>query len=277
MLEPQTVHLLFFCMCVSAGFGSTDENPKMCSTCPLNSYNEGPLPRAQQTALGMLSASLKAANDGVTQSNSTRTDVSGHAMQEEGTHSSAHSAKHQPDTPAKLARLLLKTSKHHKQHHNDSTRTLTRSSWRSKGQQNSRQPASGFRLWRGSSNSSNVWSSQPETTGSGRHTVIQERQSSDPAQVAAKHEEAADKAAPSAEYSAAAVRTAQLHPQQFIDSWGFLRNSGVNPVFYEPTYSPCTQCGPACYTNSPGSTSVKDCSKSLACRQLAGLLDARWS
>jgi hypothetical protein len=48
-------------------------------------------------------------------------------------------------------------------------------------------------------------------------------------------------------------------PQQFLDSWGFLRNTGVAPVFYTPTYNPCTPCGPACWTAAPGSTSPQQC------------------
>jgi hypothetical protein len=64
----------------------------------------------------------------------------------------------------------------------------------------------------------------------------------------------------SATVSVAATSSA-VSPQQFLDSWGFLRNSGINPVFFEPTYDPCTACGPGCWTDSPGSTSPEQCGK----------------
>jgi hypothetical protein len=33
----------------------------------------------------------------------------------------------------------------------------------------------------------------------------------------------------------------------------------VNPVFSQPTYAPCTFCGPGCDTRGPGATSAQDC------------------
>jgi hypothetical protein len=35
----------------------------------------------------------------------------------------------------------------------------------------------------------------------------------------------------------------------------------VDPVFYTPTYSTCTFCGPGCSTDEPGATSPEQCSK----------------
>lgn len=58
-----------------------------------------------------------------------------------------------------------------------------------------------------------------------------------------------------------AAAAAGVFPQQTPDSWEWLRGTGVNPVFYTPTYNPCTPCGPACYTNSPGATSALACSE----------------
>lgn len=66
-------------------------------------------------------------------------------------------------------------------------------------------------------------------------------------------------AAAAAASGSSVAATAAVSPQQFTNSWGWLRNSGVNPVFYEPTYNPCTPCGPACWTDSPGATSVRQC------------------
>jgi hypothetical protein len=32
-------------------------------------------------------------------------------------------------------------------------------------------------------------------------------------------------------------------------------------VYYEPTFNPCTPCGPACWTEAPGATNVNECSE----------------
>jgi len=58
-----------------------------------------------------------------------------------------------------------------------------------------------------------------------------------------------------------AAAAAGITPQQTPDSWSFLRSSGVNPVFYEPTYNPCTPCGTSCFTDRPGAFSAGQCSK----------------
>jgi hypothetical protein len=76
-------------------------------------------------------------------------------------------------------------------------------------------------------------------------------------------------AAAGAASSGSSVATAAaVSPQQFTNSWGWLRNSGVNPVFYEPTYNPCTPCGPACWTDSPGATSVSQCGEWYAAAKI---------
>jgi hypothetical protein len=141
------------CVCarvyVAAGFGVTDENPKVCSVCPQNSYNEGPLPGGDLPA-GVLQAARR-----------QRAAAAGAA---------AHAHRPRPPGAATAA-------------------------------------------------------------------------------------------------ANATVAVAGIAPQQLPNFQG----TGINAVFYEPTFTPCTQCGPGCYTVEPGARSPKSCSE---CRLHAGVWGA---
>jgi hypothetical protein len=201
--------VLLLCFACS-GFGSTDANPKMCSQCPLGTFNEGPLPRAEQPEAPV---SLKQQRSS-SSSSSRRGSATGQGRLSSTTDGTSHGAA---DGSSVLAAAPTGDASSQGVHSNNSPYSPVLGSLLKFPQQQQQQQQS-------------QGNSSAGLTASAAAVAV-----------------------------AAAVRPNALLPQQFTNSWGWLVNSGVNPVFYEPTFNPCTPCGPACWTDSPGAISPSQC------------------
>jgi hypothetical protein len=205
-----------YVLCLAcSGFGSTDANPKACSQCPSGTFNEGPLPRAEQPEAFVSLKQRHSSNRGGSSKRQGRTSSTLADGSDSSSSSSSYGAAGGSITLAEASTVDA--------------------------------------LLEGVHSSS---SSSPHSPLLDSLNKLPQQQQQQQSQGGPPAGSAASAAAVSV---AAAVRSAAVLPQQFINSWGLLVNSGVNPVFYEPTFNPCTPCGPACWTDRPGATSPNRC------------------
>lgn len=233
-----------------AGFGSTDANPKRCSMCPQGTFNEGPLPRAEQQPQPNAPGAGRGPPDGA------GGDGLG-AGDDVGAGADAGEGGFGADGGMQNVRAA---------------RTKRRASGRSRqGVVSSGSRKSSVQVAAELGQQPMATSPADCSKGGCQPQHNEPLQDASPAyQPAGVH--AAAVATASAATAATAASVSAVSPQQGVNEWGQLVNRGISPVFYEPTFNPCTPCGDACWTNQPGATSVDQCGEGCCCVELSNVL-----